>query len=85
MKRLDPRGPPVSSVAQLNAALWVAASDNPATVLPKAVEAFRAMASGRLSTTDQPTPSRMDVNITVSVEEAVAVRGAFNEVVHQED
>lgn len=32
--------------AALNAALWVAASDNPAEVLPKAIEAFSLMASG---------------------------------------
>jgi AcrR family transcriptional regulator len=32
--------------AALNAALWVAASDNPAEVLPKAVEAFAMMAGG---------------------------------------
>lgn len=32
--------------AALNAALWVAASDNPADVLPKAVEAFSLMACG---------------------------------------
>lgn len=32
--------------AALNAALWVAASDNPADVLPKAVEAFSLMAGG---------------------------------------
>lgn len=32
--------------AALNAALWVAASDDPAAVLPKAVEAFALMASG---------------------------------------
>jgi AcrR family transcriptional regulator len=32
--------------AALNAALWVAASDNPVDVLPKAIEAFSLMASG---------------------------------------
>jgi AcrR family transcriptional regulator len=32
--------------AALNAALWVAASANPAEVLPKAIEAFSLMASG---------------------------------------
>ncbi|MCO5734304.1 TetR/AcrR family transcriptional regulator [Rhizobium sp. SSA_523] len=32
--------------AALNAALWVAASNNPAEVLPKAIEAFSLMASG---------------------------------------
>lgn len=36
------------SGAALNAALWVAASDDPQTVLPKAVEAFRALAEGLL-------------------------------------
>jgi AcrR family transcriptional regulator len=34
------------SGAALNAALWVAASDDPPTVLPKAIEAFRMMAGG---------------------------------------
>jgi hypothetical protein len=37
------------SGAALNAALLTAASDGPAAVLPKAVEAFRAMADGLLS------------------------------------
>lgn len=37
------------SGAALNAALWVAASDNPEEVLPKAIEAFRAIASGLLA------------------------------------
>lgn len=32
----------------LNAALWIAASDSPQQVLPKAIEAFRALASGLL-------------------------------------
>lgn len=32
----------------LNAALWIAASQNPQQVLPKAIEAFRALASGLL-------------------------------------
>ncbi len=36
------------SGAALNAALWIAASDSPKTVLPKAVEAFRCLASGLL-------------------------------------
>jgi len=35
--------------AALNAALWVAASDDPNTVLPKAIEAFRLMAEGLLT------------------------------------
>ncbi|THK39453.1 TetR/AcrR family transcriptional regulator [Ensifer sp. MPMI2T] len=34
--------------AALNAALWIAASDNPKDVLPKAVEAFRSLATGLL-------------------------------------
>ncbi|WP_086005363.1 TetR/AcrR family transcriptional regulator [Rhizobium freirei] len=37
------------SGAALNAALWVAASDSPKEVLPKAIEAFRAIASGLLA------------------------------------
>ncbi|MGV1952750.1 TetR/AcrR family transcriptional regulator [Agrobacterium vitis] len=36
------------SGAALDAALWIAASDNPENVLPKAVEAFRALAEGLL-------------------------------------
>lgn len=35
--------------AALNAALWVAASDDRTNVLPKAIEAFRLMASGLLA------------------------------------
>lgn len=35
--------------AALNAALWVADSDDPQSTLPKAVEAFRLMAEGLLS------------------------------------
>jgi AcrR family transcriptional regulator len=35
--------------AALNAALWIAASDDPKAVLPKAVEAFRHLASGLLA------------------------------------
>lgn len=34
--------------AALNAALWIAASDTPTKVLPKAVEAFQCLASGFL-------------------------------------
>jgi len=37
------------SGAALNAALWIAASDDPQAVLPRAVEAFRALASGLLA------------------------------------
>ncbi|RUO25537.1 TetR family transcriptional regulator [Aliidiomarina minuta] len=36
------------SGAALNAALWIAASDNPKEVTPKAVEAFQLLASGFL-------------------------------------
>jgi hypothetical protein len=32
-----------------NAALWIAASDEPQIVLPKAIEAFRLMAEGFLA------------------------------------
>jgi AcrR family transcriptional regulator len=35
--------------AALNAALWIAASEYPQDVLPKAVEAFRALAAGLLA------------------------------------
>lgn len=35
--------------AALNAALWVAASDHPQDVLPKAIEAFRFLAGGLLA------------------------------------
>ena len=34
--------------AALNAALWIAASDNPQAILPKAVEAFQSLAEGLL-------------------------------------
>lgn len=37
------------SGAALNAALWVAASDDPQTVLPKAIEAFTCMCEGLLA------------------------------------
>jgi AcrR family transcriptional regulator len=36
------------SGAALNAALWIAASDDPQDVLPKAVEAFQSLATGLL-------------------------------------
>ncbi|MGZ2484124.1 AcrR family transcriptional regulator [Rhizobium pisi] len=36
------------SGAALNAALWIAASENPQSVLPRAVEAFQALAAGLL-------------------------------------
>ena len=52
VKPVDPEAAArLISGAALNAALWVAASDNPAEVLPKAIEAFRAMASGLLAKT----------------------------------
>lgn len=35
--------------AALNAALWIAASDDPEHVLPKAIDAFRALATGLLA------------------------------------
>jgi hypothetical protein len=35
--------------AALNAALWVAASEEPRSDLPKAIEAFRLMATGLLA------------------------------------
>ncbi|WEX90221.1 TetR/AcrR family transcriptional regulator [Sinorhizobium garamanticum] len=35
--------------AALNAALWIAASDDPKDVLPKAIEAFRSLATGLLA------------------------------------
>lgn len=35
--------------AALNAALWIAASDDPQDVLPKAIDAFRALATGLLA------------------------------------
>lgn len=35
--------------AALNAALWIAASDNPPAILPKALEAFRLLTSGFLA------------------------------------
>jgi AcrR family transcriptional regulator len=37
----------------LNAALWVAASDEPQDVLPKAIAAFRLMATGFLAKSDR--------------------------------
>jgi len=36
------------SGAALNAALWIAASDKPEDVLPKAIAAFHALATGLL-------------------------------------
>jgi AcrR family transcriptional regulator len=40
--------------AALNAALWVAASDAPRSVLPNAIEAFRLMATGLLAKPKRP-------------------------------
>jgi AcrR family transcriptional regulator len=49
LKPLDPEAAArLVSGAALNAALWIAASDDPEAVLPKAVEAFRALAGGLL-------------------------------------
>ncbi|MGO4619532.1 TetR/AcrR family transcriptional regulator [Ensifer sp. 2YAB10] len=50
LKPVDPEAAArLLSGAALNAALWVAASDEPKTVLPKAIDAFRAMATGLLA------------------------------------
>lgn len=50
MKPLDPEAAArLISGAALNAALWVAASQDAAAVLPKAIEAFCAIASGVLT------------------------------------
>lgn len=49
LKPVDPEAAArLLSGAALNAALWIAASDNPQHVLPKAVDAFRSLASGLL-------------------------------------
>lgn len=42
------------SGAAMNAALWVAASDEPGSVLPKAIETFRLMATGLLAEQIRP-------------------------------
>lgn len=42
--------------AALNAALWIAASNNPKAVLPKAVDAFRHLASGLLASPSDAGP-----------------------------
>jgi AcrR family transcriptional regulator len=44
--------------AALNAALWVAAAGDPQSVLPKAIEAFKALASGLLRIS--PASTRLD-------------------------
>lgn len=50
MKQIDPEAAArLMNGAALNAALWVAASDDPATTLPRVVEAFNAMAAGLLT------------------------------------
>ncbi|MGH6807159.1 MAG: TetR/AcrR family transcriptional regulator [Ensifer adhaerens] len=50
LKPVDPEAAArLLSGAALNAALWVAASDNPKDVLPKAIDAFRSMATGLLA------------------------------------
>lgn len=48
-KNVDPEAAArLMNGAALNAALWVAASDDPAGTLPRAIEAFNAMAAGLL-------------------------------------
>ncbi|MEN2987587.1 TetR/AcrR family transcriptional regulator [Tistrella sp. BH-R2-4] len=50
LKPVDPEAAArLMNGAALNAALWIAASDDPETVLPKAVEAFRCLAAGFLA------------------------------------
>lgn len=50
VRPLDPEAAArLVSGAALNAALWIAASERPREVLPKAVEAFRALAEGLLA------------------------------------
>ncbi|WP_420561993.1 TetR/AcrR family transcriptional regulator [Thalassobaculum sp.] len=50
MKPVDPEAAArLLSGAALNAALWVAASDDPSTVLPRAVDTFRELATGLLA------------------------------------
>ncbi|HEV7317322.1 MAG TPA: TetR/AcrR family transcriptional regulator [Ensifer sp.] len=50
LKPVDPEAAArLLSGAALNAALWVAASDNPKDVLPKAIDAFQTLASGLLA------------------------------------
>ena len=49
LKEVDPEAAArLLNATALNAALWVAASDDPATTLPKVIEAFNAMAAGLL-------------------------------------
>ncbi len=50
LKPIDPEAAArLLNGAALNAALWIAASDDPKTVFPKAVEAFRYLATGLLA------------------------------------
>ncbi|MCF3642014.1 TetR/AcrR family transcriptional regulator [Rhizobium sp. TRM95111] len=50
LKPVDPEAAArLLSSAALNAALWIAASDRPKEVLPKAVDAFHALATGLLA------------------------------------
>ncbi|HEV7309648.1 TetR/AcrR family transcriptional regulator [Ensifer sp.] len=50
LKPVDPEAAArLLSGAALNAALWVAASDTPNDVLPKAIDAFKTLASGLLA------------------------------------
>ncbi|EJC69931.1 transcriptional regulator [Rhizobium leguminosarum bv. viciae WSM1455] len=49
LKPLDPEAAArLLSGAALNAALWIAASEDPQSVMPKAIEAFHALAAGLL-------------------------------------
>lgn len=56
--------------AALNAALWVGTSDEPSSVLPKAIEAFRVMATGLLA---GPNPAGAASAACVDESERVAV------------
>ncbi|WP_220151322.1 TetR/AcrR family transcriptional regulator [Thalassospira profundimaris] len=50
LKPVDPEAAArLLSGTALNAALWIAASEKPAEILPKAVEAFRVLATGLLA------------------------------------
>ncbi|MBY3120919.1 TetR/AcrR family transcriptional regulator [Rhizobium laguerreae] len=50
LKPLDPEAAArLLSGAALNAALWIAASEDPQSVMPRAVEAFQALAAGLLA------------------------------------
>lgn len=59
LKPLDPEAAArLLSGAALNAALWVAASNEPAQTLPKAIEAFRELATGLLCNMTPSDPVR---------------------------